>query len=116
MKKFKVIDIESSGVFLATPEDACKAMTRLEKVRKQRAFLIERLGVFRVACVTLRVRKQRTEAELVRLRAELEAERAESDKWRKFAERCFDTALRNAVLLADERNARACQKDCKRGE
>lgn len=79
---------------------------RLEALRKQRAFLIERLGVFRVACVTLRVRKQRADAEVLRLRAELAAERAESAKWRKIAERAFNTALRNAALLANERKGK----------
>lgn len=85
---------------------ACKALIRLESLRKQRAFLIERLGAFRAACVTLRVRKQRAEAEIVRLRAELDAERAESAKWRDTAERCFSSAMKNAVALANERKGK----------
>lgn len=85
---------------------ALRATIRLESLRKQRAFLIERLGVFRVACVTLRVRKQRAEAEIVRLRAELDAERAETAKWRGTAERCFAAAMKNAVALANERKGK----------
>ena len=132
MEKFEVLDIANSEVFGASTDDAVKAMTRLESLRKQRAFLIGRLGVFRDACVTLRVRKQRTEARLnaelmearrdsdralrlaekdrqalldtvARLTAELDAERVETAKWRDIAERCFASAMKNAVALADER-------------
>ena len=135
MMKFEILDMANGDVLPTTTDDACKAMTRLESLRKQRAFLIERLGTFRDACVTLRVRKQRTEAEndrlhnelvdarrdsdrelriaskdrqalldtVDRLHAELDAERAESAKWRDIAERCFASAMRNAVALADER-------------
>lgn len=135
MAKFEVLDMANGEVFEASTDDACKAMSGLESLRKQRAFLIGRLGVFRKACVTLRVRKQRTEAEVERLNgelmearrdsemamrlaekdrqalldtverlnAELDAERAETAKWRDIAERCFASAMKNAVALADER-------------
>ena len=132
MNKFEVLDMANGDVFGASADDACKAMTRLESLRNQRAFLIGRLGVSRKACMTLRVRKQRTEARLnaellearrdsdralrlaekdrqalldtvERLTAELDAERAESAKWRDIAERCFSSAMKNAVALADER-------------
>ena len=135
MMKFDVLNMENGDVFGASTDDACKSMTRLESLRKQRAFLIGRLREFRDACVTLRVRKQRTEAEMERLNAEmlearrdsdralrlaekdrqalldtverltaeLDAERAESAKWRDIAERCFASAMKNAVALADER-------------
>ena len=132
MMKFEVKDMATGEVLPTSTDDACKAMTRLESIRKQRAFLIERLGEFRKACVTLRVRKQRTEArlngELIEARrdfdramrlaekdrqalldtvdclhAELDAERAETAKWRDIAERCFAAAMKNAVTLADER-------------
>jgi hypothetical protein len=106
MEKFEVLDELTGKVLPSSTTDACKAMTRLEGLRKQRAFLVERLGAFRVACVTLRVRKQRAEAEVVRLRAELDAERAESAKWRDTAERCFSSAMKNAVALADERKGK----------
>ena len=127
MEKFEVLDMVNGDVFGASADDACKAMTRLESLRKQRAFLIGRLGVFRQAYTTLRVRKQRTEVKAVRLydellearrdsemdrqalldtverlTAELDAERAESAKWRDIAERCFSSAMRNAFALADE--------------
>ena len=103
MAKFEVLDMANGEVFEASTDDACKAMSELESLRKQRAFLIGRLGVFRKACVTLRVRKQRTEVEVERLNAELDAERAETAKWRDIAERCFASAMKNAVALADER-------------
>lgn len=83
-----------------------RGAVRLGDLRKQRAFLIERLGVFRVACVTLRVRKKRVDAEVLRLRAELAAERVESAKWRDTAERCFSAAMKNAVALANERKGK----------
>lgn len=130
--KFEVLDMAKGEVFSATADDAVKAMTKLEALRKQRAFLIGRLGEFRKACVTLIVRKQHTEARLnaeliearrdsdramrlaekdrqalldtvERLHAELDAERAETAKWRDIAERCFASAMKNAVALADER-------------
>ena len=133
--KFKVLNTVNGEVFVASPADACKSMTRLENLRRQRAFLIGRLDEFRRACVTLRVRKQRAEKEasrlntelmearrdsdralrlaekdrqalldtVERLTAELDAERAESAKWRDIAERCFASAMKNAVALADER-------------
>ena len=130
--KFEVLDMANDEVFTASTDDACKAMSGLESLRKQRAFLIGRLGVFRDACMTLRVRKQRTEARLnaellearrdsdralrlaekdrqalldtvARLSSELDAERAETAKWRDIAERCFASAMKNAVALADER-------------
>ena len=133
--KIEIIDMENGEVFGASADDSVKAMTRLESLRKQRAYLVGRLGDFRDACVTLRVRKQRADAEVVRLhdelmesrrdsdramrlaekdrqalldtverlRAELDAERAESAKWRDIAERCFASAMKNAVALADER-------------
>lgn len=108
MIKFQIQDVISGEVTVASPDDACKAMTRLERLRKQRAFLIERLGVFRVSCVTLRVRKHRADAENARLRAEAarlrtenERLRAENAKWRETAERAFNAALRNAAALAD---------------
>ena len=135
LKRFEIMDMESGEVLPTSTDDACKAMTRLESLRKQRAFLIGRLGAFRDACVTLRVRKQRSDAEAVRLHdellearrdsdralriaekdrqalldtverltAELDAERAEASKWRDIAERCFASAMKNAVVLADER-------------
>ena len=132
MMNFEVLNVTNGEVFSATADDAVKAMTKLEALRKQRAFLIGRIGVFRDACVTLRVRKQRTEARLnaeliearrdsdramrlaekdrqalldtvERLTAELDAERAETAKWRDIAERCFTSAMKNAVALADER-------------
>ena len=135
MMKFEVLDMANGEVFEASTGDSVKAMTRLESLRKQRAFLIGRLGTFRKACVTLRVRKQRSDAEVVglhdelaearrdydramrlaekdrqalldtieRLQTELDAERAESAKWRDIAERCFASAMKNAVALADER-------------
>lgn len=78
MKKFEVLDVTTGEVLPSSTNDACKAMTRLESLRKQRAFLIKRLGVFRVACVTLRVRKQRAEAKANRLQKENEAK---SDCW-----------------------------------
>ena len=135
MNKFEIMDMANGKVFGASTDDACKAMNRLEALRKQRAFLIGRLGIFRDACVTLRVRKQRADAEAVRLhnelleahldsdralrlaekdrqalldtvyrlQTELDAERAETAKWRDIAERCFASAMKNAVALADER-------------
>lgn len=106
MKKFKILEKQTGKVLPVTCDDACKAMTRLESLRKQRAFLIGRLGAFRVACVTLRVRKQRAEAEIVRLQEELNAARAESARWRETAKRCFASAMKNAVALADERRRR----------
>ena len=99
MEKFEVLDMANGDVFGASTDDACKSMTRLESLRKQRAFLIGRLGVFRQACITLRVRKQRTEARL-------DAERAKMAKWRDIAERCFASAMKNAVTLADERKGK----------
>lgn len=174
--KFEIMDTANGEVLPTSADDAVKAMNRLESLRRQRAFLIERLGVFRDACVTLRVRKQRTEARLnaellearrdsdralrlaekdnqslldtierlkkeneqaksdvwfamlweenqnlgdeitrlqelyesaeeenKRLNAELDAERVETAKWRDIAERCFASAMKNAVALADER-------------
>ena len=132
MNKFEIVDMENGEVLPTSTDDTCKAMTRLESLRKQRAFLIGRLGVFRRACVTLRVRKQRTEARLQtelaearrdsemalrlaekdrqalldtvdRLQTELDAERAESAKLRDIAERCFASAMKNAIALADGR-------------
>ena len=135
MNKFEIVDMENGEVLPTSTDDTCKAMTRLESLRKQRAFLIGRLGVFRDACVTLRVRKQRSDAEAIRLhdelaearrdsemalrlaekdrqalldtvdrlQTELDAERAESAKLRDIAERCFASAMKNAIALADGR-------------
>lgn len=105
MEKFEILDERTGEVLTASIDDATKAMTRLESLREQRAFLIERLGVFRVACVTLRVRKQRAEAEVARLREELATAQAEAARWRDTAVQCFRTSLRNVVALAKQRKA-----------
>ena len=97
--KFEVLDMANGEVLQASSVDACKAMTRLESLRKQRAFLIGRLGVFRKACVTLRVHKQRTEA---RLNAELLEARKDSDVALRIAERDKQALLDEVEALTEE--------------
>ena len=115
MNKFEVLDMANGEVFGASSDDACKSMTRLESLRKQRAFLVGRLGEFRQACVTLRVRKQRTEAEMERLTAELIEARRDSDRAMRLAEKdrqaLIDTMERLTAELDAERAETAKWRD-----
>ena len=83
MMKFEVLDMAKSDVWFAMlweeNQNLGDEIARLQKMYES------------------------LEAENKSLNAELDAERAESEKWRDIAERCFASAMKNAVALADER-------------
>lgn len=100
-----MLDERTGEVLTASVADACRAMTKLGSLRKQQVYLVDRLGQFRIACVTLRVRKQRAEREVQRLRDENADLRRQLAEVSEVAERAFKSAMRNAVALAEQRKA-----------
>lgn len=94
MEKFEVLDMANGEVFkqltearlnaelLEARRDSDRAMRLAEKDRQALLDTVKHLN------------------------AELDAELAESAKWRDIAERCFASAMKNAIALADERKGK----------
>lgn len=88
-----------SYLLTVTGKSAARGMDSLRNARKALAAANDRISEGRRARKHLTQLWRKERAEVERLKAELAAMQAESDERQATAERCFKTAMKNAVII-----------------